>query len=278
MNGNRWPTNIACVPWVIKAASAACLCSGLLLGCSEGPPSAAPPASGPAPVVAVDPPAPEASVTVPNVLRIPFEDAAASLQSAGLLFQTSSTSDAKQTDGHVLTQDPKAGSQAPRGSTVALQVNERQSLDGKVIVLQADTGKFLGRCNGCIPGGAYPDAAFIHVTNDAQPWARFSVKQLPNGKYTLKADSGKYLGRCNGCIPGGANPDAAFMHVANSAEPWAQFSVQKLANGKYTLQADTGKFLARCNGCIPGGANPDAAFIHAASSAAAHAQWKILVK
>ncbi|OQR86306.1 hypothetical protein THRCLA_22973, partial [Thraustotheca clavata] len=35
--------------------------------------------------------------------------------------------------------------------------------DGDLIALQADTGKFVARCNGCIPGGAYPDSAFVHA-------------------------------------------------------------------------------------------------------------------
>jgi len=36
-----------------------------------------------------------------------------------------------------------------------------QKANGKW-AFQADTGKFLARCNGCAPGAAYPDFAFVH--------------------------------------------------------------------------------------------------------------------
>jgi hypothetical protein len=63
------------------------------------------------------------------------------------------------------------------------------------VVLQSDSGNYLGRCNDCVPRGAYPDSAFVHVLQGDlmnSPWAQFDVKQLPNGNYVLQSDNGKY--------------------------------------------------------------------------------------
>lgn len=42
------------------------------------------------------------------------------------------------------------------------------------INIQADTGKYLGRCNGCGPG-ALPDSASIHVTDPSLAAAIWTV-------------------------------------------------------------------------------------------------------
>ncbi|NTV63066.1 MAG: sulfatase-like hydrolase/transferase [Oscillochloris sp.] len=153
------------------------------------------------------------------------------------------------------------------------------------VALKADSGNYLARCNGCIPGAAYPDSAFVHVPPAdmlGSPWAQFTLRDLENGKYALQADSGNYLARCNGCSPGAAYPDSAFVHVSPAdlaGSPWAQFTLRYLDNGKYALQADSGNYLARCNNCSPG-AYPDRAFVHVSPADLAGspwAQWEIVI-
>ncbi|OQR86307.1 cytochrome P450 [Thraustotheca clavata] len=152
------------------------------------------------------------------------------------------------------------------------------------IALQSDTGKFLGRCNGCLGGGAYPDSAFVHVgTASNSPWALFTVTKIQQqgcsfndgDSITLQADTGKYVARCNGCVPNGAYPDSAFVHVSQvSGNPWAVWKVTNTGNGKLALQADNGNYLARCNGCAPGAAYPNEAFVHVKDwHGAPYAQW-----
>lgn len=127
--------------------------------------------------------------------------------------------------------------------------------------LQADTGKYLARCNGCVPGGAYADNAGVHESDPTKPWARWSLSKRPSGKWVLQSDTGRFLARCAGCGPG-AYPDSAFVHETNPDAPWAQWSLVKLANGRWTLQADTGRLLSRCNACFTGGKVADNAFVH----------------
>jgi hypothetical protein len=142
-------------------------------------------------------------------------------------------------------------------------------------VLLADNAQYLARCNGCTPGGAYADSAFVHETNPDAGWAQWSIERRPNGKYVLRADTGAYLARCNGCIPGAAYADSAFVHETNPDAGWAQWSIERRPNGKYVLRADTGAYLARCNGCIPGGAYADSAFVHETNPDASWAQWSL---
>ena len=107
------------------------------------------------------------------------------------------------------------------------------------IILKADSGNYLARCNNCIPNASYPDSAFVHVKEAEvrnSPWAQFTIKRLDNGKYTLKADSGNYLARCNSCIPRTSYnyPDSAFVHVKEADvrnSPWAQWEIIMLPSG-----------------------------------------------
>lgn len=151
------------------------------------------------------------------------------------------------------------------------------------VALQADTSKFLARCNNCIPKGAKANNAFVHADSLQPAYAQFVLEKLENGKYALKSDTGAYLARCRNCVPGGAYPDNAGVHVSSDklpTAPYAQFELTRLENGKYTLKADTGNYLARCNNCIPGGAYPDSAFIHVSKDkvkTAPYAQWDIII-
>jgi len=61
------------------------------------------------------------------------------------------------------------------------QFDLAQLKNGKY-TLRADTGMYLGRCNGCVPRGAYADNAFIHVTEDkvqTAPWAQWDIVIIP---------------------------------------------------------------------------------------------------
>ncbi len=54
----------------------------------------------------------------------------------------------------------------------------------KVALKSVDSGNFLGRCNNCIPNGAYPDSAFVHVKpselNGAH-WAHWVIEEIGKG-------------------------------------------------------------------------------------------------
>jgi len=48
---------------------------------------------------------------------------------------------------------------------------------GHKVAFRADTGRYMARCNGCVPGGAYPDAAFVHARNPpSEPWALWTIE------------------------------------------------------------------------------------------------------
>ncbi|KAF0711248.1 hypothetical protein As57867_005331, partial [Aphanomyces stellatus] len=131
--------------------------------------------------------------------------------------------------------------------------------DGDIVTIQADTGKFIARCNGCIPSAAYPDSAFVHASTPFN-WTVFNTG---TGKLAFRSDTGNYLARCNGCAPGATTPNTAFVHVSDwRGQPWAQWTCVNIGGGKVALQADSGYFLSRCNGCERGGADPDSATVH----------------
>ena len=70
-------------------------------------------------VYAVPPPA---NVTVPNVVGVSMEEAAANLQSVKLLFQATKHETAETPDGQVMDQEPEAGVEVEEGETVELVV------------------------------------------------------------------------------------------------------------------------------------------------------------
>ncbi|KAF0693342.1 hypothetical protein As57867_015633, partial [Aphanomyces stellatus] len=148
--------------------------------------------------------------------------------------------------------------------------------NGDIVTLQSDTGNYLARCNGCIPGATSPDSAFIHVASTANaPYANWKVFDTGLGKLVFQSDTGKYLARCNGCAPRAAVSDQAFVHVDDwRNQPWAQWKCIDIGGGKIALQADSGNYLARCNGCEPGSSLPDSATVHMnAYQGASWAQW-----
>ena len=153
-------------------------------------------------------------------------------------------------------------------------------MSGIKVALQSDTGNYLGRCNGCIPGGAYPDSAFVHVKESelaGSPWAHWTIENLDGNKYILQADTSNCLARCNGCVPGGAYPDNAMVHVPYKdakGAGYAQWIIETLSPGKYALKSsDSGNYLGRCNNCIPDASNSDSAFVHVKPSELKGASW-----
>src|SRR6185295_8055568 len=56
------------------------------------------------------------------------------------------------------------------------------------VALKADSGNLLARCHGCVPNGAYPDNAAVHVPASqltSAIYAQFYLQKLANGKYAL---------------------------------------------------------------------------------------------
>ena len=134
---------------------------------------------------------------------------------------------------------------------------------GNQVALRADNGNYLSRCNSCWRKSAYPDSAFVHVTESNQgAYSLWTPEQLPNGNWVFRSDTGNYLARCNGCVTGGTTPDYAFVHEKDKNQGYAQWKINYvLPAGKINLQSDTGKYLARCNGCGPA-SYADSAAIH----------------
>ncbi|MGK7922358.1 MAG: hypothetical protein AB4080_20365 [Trichodesmium sp.] len=98
------------------------------------------------------------------------------------------------------------------------------------IALMADTGKYVGRCNGCIEKGAVPDFLVIFHDNPNNPNVQFTPELLPNGNYALKSNTGKYVSRCNGCSPTaiekGVTQDTVTVHQKSpSGKLHAQWKV-----------------------------------------------------
>jgi hypothetical protein len=149
---------------------------------------------------------------------------------------------------------------------------------GQKIALQADTGLYFARCNGCqkTVNNKFPDTITVHMKTATEAYDQFEVVEASGGKISLKSDTGKYVARCNGCIVGGKQPDVLAVHVDDPAAAYAQFKPVLLNNGKWALESDTGKYVARCNGCSPGSAQPDTVTVHATDpNKEAYAQWNI---
>ncbi|MEY3867146.1 MAG: hypothetical protein RLZZ338_1037 [Cyanobacteriota bacterium] len=106
---------------------------------------------------------------------------------------------------------------------------------GDTISLKADNGKYLSRINR---GSVDPIEAAKSVVD---PYSKFVVTVLADGKIALKADNGKYLSRINrGSID-------AIEAAKDSIDPYSQFTFTVLADGKIVLKADNDKYLSRIN-------------------------------
>ncbi|RHY02956.1 hypothetical protein DYB36_012698 [Aphanomyces astaci] len=140
--------------------------------------------------------------------------------------------------------------------------------DGDVIGLQADTGEFVGRCNGCLrkPRTTW-DVILLGPLSYSTKW---TVRNIPHiGKITLVLDTGAYLGRCHGCAGEATLPDQAFAVPPSGinylVDPNVQWTCEEAGpDNRIALKGDMGTYLSRCHGCVPiiGGV-PDAMFMHA---------------
>lgn len=149
------------------------------------------------------------------------------------------------------------------------------------IALQADTGNWMARCDGCqnTVDPSNTNTATLHVTDPTPPYARFQLVDVGGGKIALKADNGNWVARCRGCIVGGRTDDFVTMHVPGTLPPpaYAQFTPVLLSNGKYALRADTGLYVSRCESCSPGATTRDQVTIHVPDpNTAPYAQWTII--
>lgn len=101
----------------------------------------------------------------------------------------------------------------------------RTHRDG-TISLRSDTGKYLGRCRGCVPG-APTDTVTVHVGAGGRPpaFARFRPVHLGGRRWALKADTGKYVARCRNCSPRATTRDVVTIHATNPNAPYAQWRI-----------------------------------------------------
>ncbi|KAF0693341.1 hypothetical protein As57867_015632, partial [Aphanomyces stellatus] len=60
------------------------------------------------------------------------------------------------------------------------------NIGGGKVALQADSGYFLSRCNGCERGGADPDSATVHMnTYQDAPWSQWTMKDWTPHTFAL---------------------------------------------------------------------------------------------
>lgn len=78
------------------------------------------------------------------------------------------------------------------------------------INIQADSGKYLARCNNCGPA-KLSDSASIYIIDPTEAVAIWTVIQVGD-KVALKSDNGKYLVTCRDCWNDSDEKDAAFIH------------------------------------------------------------------
>ncbi|MEM7086115.1 MAG: hypothetical protein AAF489_08030 [Bacteroidota bacterium] len=114
------------------------------------------------------------------------------------------------------------------------------------IALQADTGKFLARCNGCLPGGPI-DILTVHVSSPNPSYAQFKPVALSNGKYAFLSDNGNYLARCRSCSPGATYSDIVGIHAGNYSGAYAQWNVSFIGSNDSAspipVKLPTGTFI-----------------------------------
>lgn len=95
---------------------------------------------------------------------------------------------------------------------------------GGKIGLQADSGKYVARCSGCVPGAPL-DMLMVHST---KPWPITLVAQA-NGKCGMLLDNGQFAGRCNDCSPGATVADTVAVKYAKAANGYTQFEMKVIS-------------------------------------------------
>ena len=149
-----------------------------------------------------------------------------------------------------------------------------------LINLQADSGKYLARCEKCgTPNPSYPydNSAGVHGENPIDPIAIWSAVKIGD-KIALKGDNGLFLSRCYYCWQSGSYPNSVFVHVPEEEmrrSAYAQWTPELLSDGKWAFKSDVGTYLARCNGCVTGGKYPDMAFLVFSDTKLATSHWKV---
>lgn len=56
------------------------------------------------------------------------------------------------------------------------QFEVRRLQNGKYSIRSAHNGNFVGRCNSCSPGAAYPDQVAAHAGNAGPDWAQWDIE------------------------------------------------------------------------------------------------------
>ncbi len=150
------------------------------------------------------------------------------------------------------------------------------------VILKSNNNNLMGRCNDCYPGADNLNSATVHISydkNNISRYAKFKLRKMSNGKYTLQADNGDYVGRCQGCIPSSPKLNSLMIHLSESNAAYAQFSLVKIKDNTYALEADSGMYVRRCNGCVKGELKSNSALVdvpltNVKSGTSAH--WEII--
>ena len=90
------------------------------------------------------------------------------------------------------------------------------------VVFQADTGKFMSRCNRCGPGHQ-PDSPAIFQEDTTDPTTKWTAEKVGD-KYAFKADTGKYLAVCKNCWYRALYSNSVFINEKSSSKSAAQWT------------------------------------------------------
>lgn len=155
------------------------------------------------------------------------------------------------------------------------EIQSVSALSGN-ISFRSDIGTYLSMCLNC-QKATTGYTAMLHSTANNEPFTRFTVVPLSNGKYAFKTFEGKYMTVCTGCIINGTAEHFITFHATSPDEPYAQFEITPLGNGKYSIRsAHVNKYIARCNGCSPTANTPNQVAAHAGDAGPGWAQWEIV--
>ncbi len=152
---------------------------------------------------------------------------------------------------------------------------------GTVISLKSNNGRYLSRCNNCVPGSGITDSITVHIDDkNFASYAHFKVQADPSANYLgLQTNNGKFLAACAGCEKT-ANSGIIVTAEGGSPKeaPQSRISMIRLDNGKVALELTTlqGVYLIRCQACIRGAAKQDnAIFIQTDPHTNPLAQWEL---